>query len=175
MSNSTINENKTLPKKKGRSLPPKLIIWLGMFVWTILWRIMMSKLAPTNKSGAYIRPSSQFRNFIGTEEGNPYQPAAGRYRLYVGLGCPWAHRTLVVRSLKKLQAVISVCIVSPSPIEGGWIFNEQEQGCRTLVEFYQRAEPGYSGRVTVPILWIIKPKPSLIMRVQRLLLCSTLK
>ncbi len=74
MSNSTpIDDNKTLPKKKGRSLPPKLIIWLGMFVWTTLWRIMMSKLAPTNKSGAYIRPSSQFRNFIGTEEGNPYQ------------------------------------------------------------------------------------------------------
>jgi putative glutathione S-transferase len=58
-----------------------------------------------------------------------------------------------VRSLKKLEAVISVCIVSPSPIEGGWIFNEEEEGCRTLAEFYQLAEPGYSGRSTVPILW----------------------
>ncbi|WP_445635895.1 Glutathione-dependent reductase [Nostoc sp. DSM 114161] len=153
MSNSTPIDDNKIPKKKGRSLPPKLIIWLGMFVWTTLWRIMMSKLAPSNKSGAYIRPSSQFRNFISTEEGNPYQPAAGRYRLYVGLGCPWAHRTLVVRSLKKLEAVISVCIVSPSPIEGGWIFNEEEQGCRTLAEFYQRAEPSYTGRVTVPVLW----------------------
>ncbi len=118
-----------------------------------MWQIMMSKLAPSNQSGAYIRPNSQFRNFIGTEEGNPHPPAAGRYKLYVGLGCPWAHRTLVVRSLKKLEAVISVCILSPSPIEGGWIFNEEEEGCRTLAEFYQLAEPGYSGRSTVPILW----------------------
>src|ERR671932_2820628 len=83
------------PKKKGKSLPPKLIIKLGKFVWTTLWHIMMSNLAPRNKQGEYIRPSSQFRNFVGTEEGNPYQPAAGRYNLYVGLSCPWAHPTLV--------------------------------------------------------------------------------
>lgn len=148
-----MNNEKNLSKKKGRTLPPKLIIWLGKFVWTTMWRIMMSKLAPSNQSGAYVRPNSQFRKFIGTEAGNPHPPAAGRYKLYVGLGCPWAHRTLVVRSLKKLEAVISVCIVSPSPLEGGWIFSEEEEGCRTLAEFYQMAEPGYSGRSTVPILW----------------------
>lgn len=148
-----MDDDKNLPKKKGRALPPKLIIWLGKFVWTTMWQIMMSKLAPSNQSGAYIRPNSQFRNFIGIESGNPHPPASGRYKLYVGLGCPWAHRTLVVRSLKKLEAVISVCIVSPSPIEGGWIFNQEEEGCRTLAEFYQRAQPGYTGRVTVPILW----------------------
>jgi glutathionyl-hydroquinone reductase len=154
MSNSTpIDDDKNLPKKKGRRLPPKLIIWLGKFVWTTMWQIMMSKLAPSNQSGAYIRPNSQFRKFIGTEQGNPHPPAMGRYKLYVGLGCPWAHRTLVVRSLKKLEAVISVCIVSPSPIEGGWVFNQEEEGCRTLAEFYQLAEPGYSGRSTVPVLW----------------------
>ncbi|MEH1916135.1 glutathione S-transferase family protein [Nostoc sp.] len=154
MTNSTpMDDEKKLPKKKGKSLPPKLIIWVGKFVWTTMWQIMMSNLAPRNQSGAYIRPNSQFRKFIGTDEGNPHPPATGRYRLYVGLGCPWAHRALVVRSLKKLEAVISVCIVSPSPIEGGWIFNDEEEGCRTLAEFYQKAEPGYSGRSTVPVLW----------------------
>jgi putative glutathione S-transferase len=140
-------------KKKGKSLPPKLIIWLGKFVWTTLWQIMMSKLAPRNQSGEYIRPNSQFRNFIGAESGNPYPPAAGRYTLYVGLSCPWAHRTLVVRSLKGLEAVISVCIVYPSSTQGGWVFNQEEQDFQTLAQLYQLAEPGYTGRSTVPVLW----------------------
>lgn len=146
-------KNENLNKKKGKSLPPKLIIKLGKFVWTTLWHMMMSKLAPRNQSGEYIRPSSQFRNFVGKEDGNPYQPATGRYHLYVGMSCPWAHRTLVVRSLKGLEEVISVSIVSPSPIEGGWVFNEEEQNCRTLAQLYELAAPNYTGRSTVPVLW----------------------
>lgn len=145
-------------KKKGKSLPPKLIIKFGKFVWTTMWHIMMSNLAPRNKEGAYIRPSSQFRNVIGTEEENSYQPEVGRYKLYVGLSCPWAHRTLIVRALKGLEDAISVSIVSPSPIEGGWVLNQEEEGCRTLAELYQLAEPGYSGRCTVPVLWDSKTK-----------------
>ena len=140
-------------KKKGKSLPPKIIIALGKFVWTTMWHLMMSKLAPPSKSGEYIRPSSQFRNFVGKESGNPYQPAVGRYNLFVGLGCPWAHRTLVVRSLKGLEDVISVSNVSPSPIEGGWVLDSEEEGCRTLAELYELAKPGYNGRSTVPVLW----------------------
>ncbi|ARV59664.1 glutathione-dependent reductase [Nostocales cyanobacterium HT-58-2] len=145
--------DKKLRNKRGRSLPPKLVIRLGKFVWTTLWHMMMSKLAPRNKLGEYIRPSSQFRNFIGTQESNLYQPAAGRYNLIVGFSCPWAHRTLVVRALKGLEEAVSVTIVSPSPIEGGWIFNQEYEGCRTLAELYEQAEPGYGGRFTVPVLW----------------------
>ena len=140
-------------KKKGKSLPPKLIIKLGKFVWTTMWHTMMSQLAPRNKLGEYVRPQSQFRKFVGTEESNPCQPAAGRYNLLVGLGCPWAHRTLVVRALKGLEEAISVSIVSPAPMEGGWAFNQEQEGCRTLAELYELAEPGYSGRSTVPVLW----------------------
>ncbi|MGK7916191.1 MAG: glutathione S-transferase family protein [Prochloraceae cyanobacterium] len=136
-----------------KSLPPKLIISLGKFVWTTMWKLMMSKLAPRNKLGEYIRPQSQFRNFISSESGNPYQPEVGRYRLIVGMSCPWAHRTLVVRVLKGLENAIPVTIVSPSPIEGGWIFNQEEEGCLTLAQFYQLAQPGYQGRCTVPVLW----------------------
>jgi putative glutathione S-transferase len=69
------------------------------------------------------------------------------------LGCPWAHRTLVVRALKGLEDTISVSIVSPSASSGGWVFNTPEEGCQTLRELYALAEPGYSGRATVPILW----------------------
>ncbi|NMG08366.1 glutathione S-transferase family protein [Brasilonema sp. UFV-L1] len=145
--------DKKIKTKKGKSLPPKLIIKLGKFVWTTLWHMMMSKLAPRNKSGEYIRPSSEFRNSVGTDQGNVYQPAVGRYNLIAGLGCPWAHRTLVVRSLKGLEQAISLTIVSPSPIEGGWVFNQEYEGCRLLAELYELAEPSYGGRFTVPVLW----------------------
>ncbi len=138
---------------QGKSLPSKLVIKTGKFVWTSLWHVMMSRLAPRSKDGEYLRPSSQFRQFIGPEPGNPYPPAAGRYSLYVGLSCPWAHRTLVVRALKGLEAAISVSLVSPSPLEGGWVLNQEHTGSRTLADLYQRARPGYSGRSTVPVLW----------------------
>ncbi|MEY4518032.1 MAG: hypothetical protein RLZZ499_631 [Cyanobacteriota bacterium] len=65
-----------------------------------MWQVMMSQLAPRNQTGEYVRPQSQFRNYLSTQPENPYQPAANRYRLYVGMGCPWAHRTLVTRALK---------------------------------------------------------------------------
>jgi glutathionyl-hydroquinone reductase len=145
-------------KKKGKSLPSGMIIRLGKFVWTTMWHVMMSNLAPRNQSGEYIRPASQFRNSISTEADNPYQPQAGRYRLYVGLGCPWAHRTLVVRSLKGLENAILVSIVSPSPNEGIWVLNQEEEGCRILVEIYNLAVPGYQGRCTVPVLWDTQTK-----------------
>lgn len=138
--------------KKGKSLPPKVIISLGKFVWTTLWKLMMSRLAPRNQLGEYVRPISQFRSFVGTEEGNPYPPAAGRYSLYVGLGCPWAHRTLVVRALKGLEDALSVSIASPSSSSGVWVLDHEEEGLSTLPELYELAEPGYSGRCTVPVL-----------------------
>jgi putative glutathione S-transferase len=152
--NATIRKQ---PAKRG-TLPPKRIIQLGQWVWTTLWYQMMAKMAPRDRSGAYIRPSSEFRHFIGTEAGNPYQPAEGRYKLYVGMSCPWAHRTLIVRSLKGLEAAISVTVVAPSPIEGGWVFTQEEAGCRTLAELYQLAQPGYQGRSTVPVLWDTETK-----------------
>jgi glutathionyl-hydroquinone reductase len=148
-------------KKKGKSLPPKLIIKLGKFVWTTMWQTMMTNLAPRDRTGAYIRPATQFHHRIsagisnGVSNGtdSPYSPATDRYHLYVGMSCPWAHRTLVVRTLKGLEDVISVSVVSPSPEEGGWILNQLEQDCRSLAELYELAQPGYTGRCTVPVLW----------------------
>ncbi|MBD2203139.1 glutathione S-transferase family protein [Calothrix sp. FACHB-1219] len=140
-------------KKKGKSLPPKLIIQLGRFVWTTMWQTMMSKIAPRNKSGEYIRPSSQFRNSISSEKTSLYPAVTGRYHLYVGLSCPWAHRTLILRALKGLEDAISVTVVVPSAIAGGWIFDEPELDCASLAQLYQLAQPGYNGRATVPVLW----------------------
>jgi glutathionyl-hydroquinone reductase len=138
---------------KGKSLPPNLIIILGKFVWTTLWQIMMSNLAPRDRTGAYLRPTSTFHHHIATTADSSYPPAADRYHLYVGMSCPWAHRTLVVRVLKGLEDVISVSIALPSPEAGGWIFAETEEGCQTLRELYNLSQPGYSGRCTIPVLW----------------------
>jgi glutathionyl-hydroquinone reductase len=138
---------------KKKSLPPKLIIVLGKFVWTTLWQIMMYNLAPRDRTGAYLRPASTFHNYISSQPDSVYPPAAGRYHLYVGMSCPWAHRTLVVRVLKGLEDVISVSIAIPSPTAGGWIFPDSEEGCQTLRELYNLAQPGYVGRCTIPVLW----------------------
>ncbi|MEM7725193.1 MAG: glutathione S-transferase family protein [Cyanobacteria bacterium P01_A01_bin.45] len=144
--------------KKGKSLPSGLIIKSGKFIWTTMWNIMMSNLAPRNKSGEYIRPQSQFRGLINVESENPYQPESGRYRLYVGLGCPWAHRTLVVRALKGLENTIPMSVVSPSGDKGIWVLEEEEEGCSNLPQLYNLAVPGYQGRCTVPVLWDTQTK-----------------
>ncbi|MEO0835305.1 MAG: glutathione S-transferase family protein [Cyanobacteria bacterium J06642_3] len=136
----------------NKSLPGKLIVKTGKFVWTTMWQVMMSQLAPRNQKGSYIRPKSQFRNSINTEH-EQYQPATNRYRLYVGMGCPWAHRTLVTRALKGLENAIAVSVVYPSSDSGIWVLSEAELGYQTVPELYQLAQPGYQGRCTVPILW----------------------
>lgn len=138
---------------KNKSLPGKIIIKLGKFVWTTMWQIMMSQLAPRDRQGAYIRPESQFRNIVDTKPDNTYQPAANRYRLYVGMGCPWAHRTLVTRALKGLEEAIAVSVVYPDSEGGIWTLSKPELGCQTVPELYQLSQPGYQGRCTVPILW----------------------
>lgn len=138
-------------QKRGVSLPPGLVVRTGKFVWTTLWHTMMSQLAPRSKTGAYVRPASQFRDQVSA--GGAYPAEAQRYRLIVGLGCPWAHRTLVVRALKGLEAAVPVVQVSPSVDEGFWVFDQPFEGCRTLPELYQLAQTGYSGRATVPVLW----------------------
>lgn len=129
-----------------KSLPSKYIVKLGKFVWTTMWRIMMSQLAPANNSGEYIRPDSQFRNKV-------IEAAPQRYRLFVGMGCPWAHRTLVVRVLKGLEDAIAISVVYPSSDEGIWLLQSPYEGCNTVPELYQLAQPGYQGRCTVPMLW----------------------
>lgn len=132
-------------------LPPGLLIRTAKHVWTTLWQTMMGQMAPAGKSGDYQRPESEFRHRI--DPVGAYSPAAHRYGLIVGLGCPWAHRTLVTRALKGLEEAIAPIPVIPSPDEGCWVFEVPFLGCRTLPELYRQAQPGYRGRATVPVLW----------------------
>lgn len=114
-----------------------------------MWQIMMSQLAPRSTSGEYVRPESEFRNSLDSVQ--PDQ--AGRYRLLIGMSCPWAHRTLMVRALKGLDAAIPISLTVPSPDDGGWLLAEPDYGCRRLADLYQLASPGYQGRSTVPVLF----------------------
>lgn len=135
------------------ALPAQPIIQTGQWVWQTLWQIMMGQLAPSKPSGDYQRPASTFRSEIGPE---PHPAAAGRYRLYVGLSCPWAHRTLLARSLKGLEAAVEVVMLRASVAAGGWAFDPVHASCTTLAQFYRRAHPTYGGRTTVPVLWDIQ-------------------
>ena len=118
------------------------------------------------KDGHFIRPPTTYRNFV-TADGSPgptgqggFPAEAGRYHLYVSLACPWAHRTLIFRRLKKLEEVISVSVVEPVLGNRGWEFGtgpgatlDTVNGKLTLAEIYILTDPHYTGRVTVPVLW----------------------
>ncbi len=111
-----------------------------------------------SKGGAFARPPTRFRQRVSTEPGARFPVEAGRYHLYVSHACPWAHRTLITRALRGLEEAISVTVVSPLMGEDGWVFRAEEPdpvdgAARFLREVYLRADPGYTGRVTVPILW----------------------
>jgi glutathionyl-hydroquinone reductase len=119
------------------------------------------------KNGHFIRPQTRFRNFV-TADGSPgpngeggFAAERGRYHLYISLACPWAHRTLIFRVLKRLEDVISVSITEPLYGRTGWEFGgttpgstpDTANGKATLAEIYLLADPHYSGRVSVPVLW----------------------
>lgn len=118
------------------------------------------------KDGHFIRPVTRFRNFV-TADGSPgptgeggFPAERGRYHLYISLACPWAHRALIFRALKKLDDVISVSITEPLYGKTGWEFGatpgstlDTANGKATLAEVYLLADPRYSGRVSVPALW----------------------
>ena len=116
--------------------------------------------------GHFIRKESQFRNWI-TKDGSVGKTGKGgfkaennRYHLYVSYACPWAHRTLIFRSLKGLEKIISLSIVNWFMGKNGWTFEEGDgvipdrlNKTKFLYQIYTIADPDYSGRVTVPILW----------------------
>lgn len=100
--------------------------------------------------GAFRRPTTRFRH-------RPVEVAAGRYHLYAAWACPWAHRTLITRALRGLTGAVGVTIVGPLMGDDGWTLRTEDPdpigGAKHLREVYLRADPHYTGRVTVPVLW----------------------
>lgn len=116
--------------------------------------------------GRFVRKDSAFRHWV-TLDGAPgpsgeggFVAQAGRYHLYVSLACPWAHRTLIMRALKGLEGVISLSVVNWVMLEQGWTFDpapgviaDPIHAAAQLHQVYTAADPAYTGRVTVPVLW----------------------
>ncbi len=122
----------------------------------------------TAAGGAFQRVDSSFRDRITGDGSSGYKAEAGRYHLYVAYGCPWAHRTLIFRALKKLEGAISVAYAIPGLKTEGWTFEanpafpecvpDTVNGFHYLHEAYTASEPRYTGKVTVPTLWDKKTK-----------------
>lgn len=130
--------------------------------WTADWHPVQA----SDAKGGFVRQVSGFRNWITpdgsagpTGEGG-FKAEAGRYHLYVALICPWASRTLIGRTLKKLENAISVSVVEPALSDEGWRFGDypgsdrdRVNGAAYLHEIYTKADPLYTGRATVPVLF----------------------
>lgn len=116
--------------------------------------------------GNFVRTVTQFRNWItpdgqaGPTGTSGFKAESGRYHLYISLACPWASRTLIMRALKGLEEHISLSIVHPLMLENGWTFQDGPGviadpvfNSDYLYQVYLQADPNYTGRVTVPVLW----------------------
>ena len=121
---------------------------------------------PHDRTGHFVRPDAPFRNWVtasgeaGPSGAGGFKAEPGRYHLIVSLACPWAHRTLIFRRLKGLEDMISLSVVHWLLRDRGWTFDEGRGvipdpifGASALSEFYVKARPDFSGRVTVPVLW----------------------
>jgi putative glutathione S-transferase len=114
-------------------------------------------------SGSFERQNSVFRDWVTADGSSEFPAAAGRYHLYVSLACPWASRALLVRKLKGLEDAIGLTVVDPYRDERGWAFRAGDvlppgeadplHGWSFLSEAYEASDPGFDGRVTVPVLW----------------------
>ncbi|RCG21964.1 glutathione S-transferase family protein [Sphaerisporangium album] len=116
--------------------------------------------APAAADGAFNRPTYRFQGRVTADGSSGYPAEPGRYHLYVSLACPWAHRSVIVRALKKLEDVVSLSVVDPVRDGRGWAFREGRgfgadpvNGFTLLREAYEASEPGYDGHVSVPVLW----------------------
>ncbi|MGJ3250791.1 MAG: glutathione S-transferase family protein [Elainellaceae cyanobacterium] len=121
--------------------------------WTTEW-------TERDDSGQFKRMPTLFHNWITTDGSSGFRAEPDRYHLYVSLGCPWAHRTVLLRSLKGLQDGVSLSIFDPVISDQGWQFSERFgsipdslYGSSHLWQIYTRAKSDYTGRVTVPVLW----------------------
>ena len=113
-----------------------------------------------HESGKFDRQEDQFRDWVTPDGASGYPAEPGRYHLYVSLACPWAHRTIIIRKLKKLEDVVGMTVVDPIRDERGWAFRagpghsaDAINGFQFLSEAYIATDPNHDARVTVPVLW----------------------
>ncbi|RLL95054.1 hypothetical protein CFD26_102648 [Aspergillus turcosus] len=111
--------------------------------------------------GQFRRKPSTFRSFVSSDPSSEFPAQKDRYVLYLGYGCPWAHRTNIVRTLKGLEDIIQLVVLDPELGPDGWYFSgrygsaekDPLYGFKLLKELYLKADPQYEGRYTIPVLW----------------------
>jgi glutathionyl-hydroquinone reductase len=111
--------------------------------------------------GEFRREDSRFRGWVTADGSGEFPAEAGRYHLYVSWACPWAHRAAIGRRLKRLEGAIGMSVADPIRDDRGWAFTggeytDEVNGWRFLSEAYRATDPGYDGRVSVPVLWDTK-------------------
>ncbi|KAB8211823.1 transferase [Aspergillus parasiticus] len=114
-----------------------------------------------DSDGHFRRKVSTFRSWVSQDPAAEFPAQRGRYVLYLAWGCPWAHRTNIVRSLKGLEDIIELVVLDPDLGPDGWFFSGQRgtaaqdprYGFTLLRDLYHKADPDYAGRVTIPVLW----------------------
>ena len=113
-----------------------------------------------NTDGRFVRQATSFRDWVSADGSSGFQAQAGRYHLYIAWACPWAHRTAILRRLKGLEEIVGLSAVGSFMGENGWAFYDEPgvipdnvNGAEFLREVYVQADPGYTGRVTTPMLW----------------------
>jgi putative glutathione S-transferase len=117
--------------------------------------------AELSDDGHFVRQEDFFRGWVRADGSSPYPVLAGRYHLYVSLACPWAHRTIIMRAIKRLEGAIGMTVVDPVRDERGWRFTDEPDpvnGFTFLSEAYLETDPTYRRRVTVPVLWDTKTR-----------------
>jgi putative glutathione S-transferase len=111
----------------------------------------------TDARGRFVRQPNAFRDVVTADGSSGFPAEARRYHLYVSLACPWAHRSIITRTLLGLEDAVSLSLVDPVRDERGWAFNEGYEdpinGFRYLEEAYKTSDPTFEGRYTVPTLW----------------------
>lgn len=112
--------------------------------------------------GEFVRTETAFHGEVTADGSSGYPAEPGRYRLYVSLACPWAHRTLLARALKRLEGAVPLSIVEPVMSDQGWAFSvtlpDHANGYSHLHQLYTATRSDYTGRVTVPVLWDTKTR-----------------
>jgi glutathionyl-hydroquinone reductase len=113
-----------------------------------------------DRNGKFTPIPTTFHDRVTADGSSGFEAESGRYHLYVALACPWAHRTFLMRELKGLNDAISVAIVDPIMSDKGWMFSDAPgvipdsvNHAKYLQEIYLKANPKFTGRVTVPVLW----------------------
>ncbi len=130
--------------------PPAALVRTARSLWHCQWRQLMKGLGPADAEGRYRRPAGAFTALP------PLPPDAGRpggHVLIVGRSCPWAHRTWLTWTLRRLGDSIDLLVVEPDPREGRWRFRQPFEGCSTLAELYRRNGASAGSRATVPALF----------------------